>query len=304
MNSNLVNHFKTVFGTMRPNFLLLSMVVVLLGTALGLYDGAEWSGTLFTLLMLGGVLAHASVNMLNEYQDYQTGLDDLTERTPFSGGSGSLQDNPQSAPYVLKTLVGFLLILIGVGLYFVALKGWMLLPIGVVGVLVIVTYTSTITRYPWLCLFAPGFAFGPLMVLGTYYVWTGSFAWSAFWLSMVPFFLVNNLLLLNQFPDLDADRKIGRYNILMLLGERSGARIFNGFLFLSFLMLVIAYFSSPLPNTILIALMAFVVAIPLYRGVSEHYARVDKLMPALAMNVIINLLTPLLMAGGLFWALI
>ena len=298
------SHVKTVIGTMRPNFLLLSLVVVLLGTALAIYEGAQWSGILFALLMLGGVLAHASVNMLNEYQDYQSGLDDLTERTPFSGGSGSLQNHPQSARYVFTALVAFIVTLIAMGLYFVYLKGWLLLPIGLVGIAVIITYTSTITRYPWLCLFAPGLAFGPLMVMGTYYVWTGSFSWSAFWISMVPFFLVNNLLLLNQFPDLDADRKIGRYNILMLLGARSGARIFNGFLVLSLFMLLIAYFSGSFPASILIALIAIVIAVPLYRRVANDYGSMDKLLPALAMNVIINLLTPLLMAGGLFWAVI
>lgn len=300
----MLTHLKTVIGTMRPSFLLLSLVVVLLGSALALYEGAEWSPSLFALLMLGGVLAHATVNMQNEYEDFKSGLDSLTERTPFSGGSGQLQDNPNSAPLVLISLALSLLALIAIGLYLVVLKGWMLLPIGVLGVLVIVTYTSTLTRSPWLCLIAPGLAFGPLMVLGTYYVWTGGFSWSAFWVSMVPFFLVNNLLLLNQFPDFEADKKIGRFNVLMLLGKRGGARIFNGFLVLSLLMLIIAYTFTALPKTLLIALLASVLALPLFKTVASQHHNIDKLLPALGMNVIINLLTPLLMAGGLFWAML
>ena len=300
----MLTHLKTVISTMRPSFLLLSLVVVLLGSALALYEGAEWSPSLFALLMVGGVLAHASVNMQNEYEDFRSGLDDHTERTPFSGGSGGLQDHPQSAPFVLVTLVFALLALIGIGLYLVLLKGWMLLPIGVLGVLVILTYTSLLTRSPLLCLIAPGLAFGPLMVLGTYYVWTGEFTWAAFWVSMVPFFLVNNLLLLNQFPDLEADRTFGRFNVLMLLGQRGGARIFNGFLVMSLLMLIIAYTSTALPSSLLIGLLAFILALPLFKIVTVNYHNVDKLLPALAMNVIINLLTPLLMAGGLFWAML
>ncbi|MEA3404455.1 MAG: prenyltransferase [Pseudomonadota bacterium] len=296
-------HLKTIIGTMRPNFLLLSMVVVLLGTALALYDGAEWSISLFALLMVGGVLAHACVNMQNEYEDFKSGLDDLTERTPFSGGSGSLQANPEAASYVLKVLFGLFAVLIGIGLYLVSLKGWGLLPIGLAGVAVIVTYTSKITHQPWMCLFAPGLAFGPLMVLGSYYVWTGTFSWGALWVSLVPFFLVNNLLLLNQFPDLEADRKVGRYNILMLLGERRGSQLFNGFLLLSFVMILMAVWSAELPTSLLVGFVTLLLAIPLFNVVSEHYHNIEKLMPALAMNVIINLLTPLLMAGGLLWAI-
>ena len=297
-------HLKTVIGTMRPRFLLLSLAVVLLGTALALYDGAPWSGTLFGLLMLGGMLAHATVNMQNEYEDYKSGLDALTQRTPFSGGSGGLQQHPQSAPYVLRTFIVALIGLIAIGLYLIYLKGSMLLPIGIIGVLIIVSYTSQLTRLPWLCLLSPGFAFGPLMVLGTYYVWTGGFSFGAFWLSMVPFFLVNNLLLLNQFPDVEADQKVGRYNILMRLGKQKSAFIFNGFLGLSFLMIVMAYFTNGLPPTFLISLLTIFIALPLFLKVMHYYQDSDKLMPALVMNVIITIVTPLLMAGGLFWAMI
>jgi len=299
----MLMHLKTVIGTMRPNFLLLSLVVVLLGTALALYDGAEWSTSLFVLLMLGGVIAHACVNMQNEYEDFKSGLDDLTQRTPFSGGSGSLQDHASSAPYVFKTLLVLFAVLIGIGLYLITLKGWVLLPIGLLGLIIIVTYTSKITRSPWMCLVAPGLAFGPLMVLGTYYVWTGHLSWAALWISLVPFFLVNNLLLLNQYPDLEADRKVGRYNVLMLLGEQKGSLVFNVFLGLSFVMLLVGFWMTMLPNSVLIGLLTILIALPMFKIVSQNHQNIDKLMPAMAMNVIINLLTPLLMAGGLFWAI-
>ncbi len=92
---------------------------------------------------------------------------------------------------------------------------------GLLGVVLIVTYTSRITRYPWLCLIAPGLAFGPFMVVGGFMVLTGEFSWLAFWVSWIPFLLVNNLLLLNQFPDEAADRRLGRFNIIMRLGGKA-----------------------------------------------------------------------------------
>ncbi len=300
----MLKHITTVIGTMRPNFLLLSLVVVLLGSALAVFEGAQWSTTQFVLLLAAALLAHAAVNMQNEYEDYRSGLDSMTQRTPFSGGSGSLQHDPQAAPYVLRTLLVSLLMLVGIGLYFVSIKGWALLPIGLLGVLLIVTYTSKITHMPWLCLITPGLAFGPLMVLGSYYVWMEQFSWSALWLSMVPFFLVNNLLLLNQYPDLQADQKVGRFNILMRLGQRQGSWLFSGFLALSFMMLLLGFWSSALPATVLLGLLSLIIAVPMVRIVSQNYQNIEKLMPALAMNVIINLLTPLLMAAGLFWAMI
>ncbi len=48
------------------------------------------------LVLLGALAAHGAVNALNEYADYRSGLDLRTARTPFSGGSGTLVDHPQS----------------------------------------------------------------------------------------------------------------------------------------------------------------------------------------------------------------
>ncbi len=292
---------KTLLLTSRPPFLLLSFSVVLLGSAIALYEGAGWSMSLFILITLGAVLSHAAVNMLNEYQDFHSGLDRVTLRTPFSGGSGALPNNPQAAPLVFKTLIGILGLLVLLGGYFIFLKGWALLPLGLVGLLVILTYTSKITNLPWVCLIAPGLAFGPLMVLGTYFVWTGAFSALALALSLVPFFLVNNLLLLNQVPDLQADRTVGRFNILMKVGLKRGLLIFVSFVLLAFISLFVTSIIFKLPELVWLGLLGILLGLPMTKIVLQSGENVDKLMPALGMNVIINLLTPMLIAAGLFW---
>ncbi|GKT12306.1 MAG: 1,4-dihydroxy-2-naphthoate polyprenyltransferase [Thiomicrorhabdus sp.] len=294
---------KTILLTTRPQFLLLSLSVVLMATAIALYQGAEWSPPLFILILLGAVLSHAAVNMLNEYQDFKSGLDDMTDRTPFSGGSGALPNHPEAAPAVFKTLVLVIGMLVILGIYFIKLKGWGILPLGLVGMLVILTYTSKITRLPWLCLLTPGLAFGPLMVLGTYFVWTGGFSLLALLLSMVPFFLVNNLLLLNQVPDLVADKIVGRFNILMKLGLKSGLGLFSLFTLLAFSSLVVVIISFDLPKGVWLGLIGVLIAIPMVKISQNATENIDKLMPALRMNVIINLLTPILVALGLVWSL-
>ena len=88
-----------------------------------------------------------------------------------------------------------------IGLYFLWIIGWGLLPIGLAGLTLIYFYTQKITRWPFFCLIAPGLAFGPLMIGGAYYVLSGHFSLAVTLGSIVVFFLVNNLLLLNQFPD-------------------------------------------------------------------------------------------------------
>jgi len=293
---------KTLLLTARPPFLLLSLSIVLLGTAIALYQGAQWSTGLFVLIMLGALLSHAAVNMLNEYQDFQSGLDATTDKTPFSGGSGALPNHPEAAPYVLNIVKIILFLLVLLGGYFVVLKGWQILPLGLLGVLLIVTYTSNITRLPWVCFIAPGLAFGPVMVLSIYFVWTGGFSWLAACLSLIPFFLVNNLLLLNQVPDLKADQAVGRFNILMKHGVKAGFQLFALFVVLAYVALFLAIIVFNLPNLVWLAFMGGVLVVPMLKIIFASDEKIDKLRSALGMNVIINILTPAMIAFGLIWS--
>ncbi|UQB43391.1 prenyltransferase [Thiomicrospira microaerophila] len=293
---------KAIFLTARPPFLLLTLSVITMAGALAHKDNAEFSIALFTLVLLGALAAHASVNMLNEAHDARSGLDELTQRTPFSGGSGALQDYPGLINRVEAIGLGLLGFVMTLGLYFIWLTGWGLLPIGLVGVGLVLAYTPKITRSPWLCLITPGLAFGPLMVMGSYYVLTGYYSCIALALSLIPFFLVNNLLLLNQYPDLAADRQVGRRNLVIAYGEKTGVRVFNLFLITSFVGLVALALTDCIPLWSLLGLLMLVLAIPLMIKLitSPHPFRPSS--TDLASNVIINLATPALIALGLLIA--
>lgn len=293
--------FKTVVQTARPAFLWLTVAVVCLGTAIALFQGAVWSASWFAVLLVTALLAHVLVNMLNEYQDFQSGLDGFTQKTPFSGGSGALPQHPQAAPVVRNTLWALGLVFMALGAYIVAHIGWAILPFGLLGGALIVTYTAFITRQPWLCLLAPGLAFGPLMVVGTAYAWSGVFSGLALALSMVPFFLVNNLLLLNQFPDREADQKVGRFNILMLLGLPFASRLFVVFLGLAYLSLGLSVAMYSLPMGVYFGFLTALLALPMAWLVLKFYANLEKMLPAMAMNVIINIFLPLVISAGLVW---
>jgi len=292
----------SVLRAARPNFLLLSLVVVALGMAVAFYEGHTVAIDTAMLIAAGAVIAHMAVNLLNEYQDFDSGLDEMTRKTPFSGGSGALIENPLAAKAVLGLFFVCLISLIGIGVYLIMQTGWGLLLFGLIGLGLIVFYTKTITRLPWLCLIAPGVAFGPLMVMGSYYALTAELSLLVSLISLIPFFLVNNLLLLNQIPDLEADKKVGRYNILMHLGTENGLQIFAAFVWLSYLMLVVIIWWFELPSWLYIGFLPLLIAFPMLRQLQDVYLETDKLIPVLAMNVIINLLTPMLIAMGFFIA--
>ncbi len=291
-----------ILGPMRLPFLLLPPVCVALGAGIALWRVGHINWLYALLALIGGVAAHISVNAFNEYFDFKSGLDALTSRTPFSGGSGTLPARPQAAKTAFATAVSALLITLLIGLFFTGVYGTGLLPLGVLGAVIIVVYTVWLTRNWFLCLIAPGLSFGVLMVMGTDFVLTGSYSLQAALASLIPTFLVSDLLLLNQFPDADADRQVGRAHLPIQFGRRVGSLVYIAFLALAYLTLIVCVLLGYLPFWSLLGMATLLVAVPAGRGAYQHSEDIAKLIPHLGQNVIVNLLTPLLVAVGLFLA--
>jgi 1,4-dihydroxy-2-naphthoate octaprenyltransferase len=291
---------KQLLGPIRAPFLVLPPVCVLLGAGTAFWTEGEINILYLILAFVGAMAAHISVNSLNEYFDFRSGLDYRTRRTPFSGGSGTLPTNPQMARYALGIGLATLALAGLIGLYFLSVWGLGLLPLGLLGLFVIASYTSWITRYPLLCLIAPGLGFGTFMVMGTDFVLTGSYSWTAFVASLVPFFLVSNLLLLNQFPDVEADQSVGRRHFPILIGRQASSIIYNAFLLFTFLSTVAGVVFDLLPLTAFLGLLPLVIAVPTAIGAYRYADNMERLAPYLGLNVLLNILTPLLVAIGLF----
>lgn len=281
---------------MRIPFLLLTPICLFLGLAAAIKANANIALLDVTLLLLGGLAAHISVNALNEYSDFKSGLDQVTQKTPFSGGSGGLIDMPHAANRVLLTGIIALLVTIVIGLYFVASKGLTLLPIGIIGAALIVTYTNWVNKLPLLCLIAPGLAFGPLMVVGSYFVLTQSISHDVILLSLVPFFMINNLLLINQLPDVEADKTVGRHHLPIAYGKAKATKVYILFAALAALVVQCSVQFGVAPAASLLTLLPITLAVIIYQGAQRYADDIPQLIPYLGKNVAISLLSPAILA--------
>jgi 1,4-dihydroxy-2-naphthoate octaprenyltransferase len=295
-----MSKLKLLFGPMRVPFLLLPPACVAVGVGTAYWQTHLISWIQVFLITLGALTSHICVNVFNEYFDFKSGLDSKTQRTPFSGGSGTLQTHPEMEKYTLSLAIVSFIITAAVGLYFVWLRGWMLLPLGLFGLLIVVTYTIWWAYNPILCLVAPGLGFGVLMVMGTNFCLTGSYSWISLVASLVPTFLVSNLLLLNQFPDVDADKSIGRKHFPITIGRQASAVIYGIFLLLTYVSVIVGVILGLLPHYSLLALLTAIPAWKAYQGAYKNAENIPALIPSMGLNVVINLTTPILLAVGLF----
>jgi 1,4-dihydroxy-2-naphthoate octaprenyltransferase len=290
---------KTIVQSMRVPFLILAPVCVFLGMSTVVANQADVSLLALMLALLGAFLAHISVNTLNEYFDFKSGLDLETIKTPFSGGSGALPQNPEMVGGVLAVGLASSIFLFMIGSYFVWQFGAGIIPIGITGLVIIATYTGWINKHPFICLIAPGIGFGFLMVVGTQFVLQGEFTPLSWLVAAVPFFLVNNLLLLNQYPDIKADAKAGRYHFPIAYGVSRSNMVYGLFAVATAVVIIAAVQTGHLPMLSLIALIPMPLAIFSLYGAVKHGEAIGSYPQYLGANVAVTILTTLLLGISL-----
>jgi 1,4-dihydroxy-2-naphthoate octaprenyltransferase len=287
---------KTYLGVTRANFLLLPVTLVALGAAAAAYDGA-FDPVATVAALLGLVALHASVNAFNEYSDFRRGIDLETQRTPFSGGSGTLPEGHLSAKRAFGVAAGCAVFGLIIGFYFLYTVGWVLLPIFVLGALCVLGYTDFLARI-YLGEFFAGLGLGTLPVLGTALIQGAELGTAAVAASVPPFFMTFNLLLLNEFPDEEADRKGGRRNLIGLVGRRGAAAVYVVMGWMVPLAIIVGVQTGALPKVALFAILPSLALIAPTRWAMTS-PRDPVPVPALGANVIWNLATNTVLALAL-----
>jgi 1,4-dihydroxy-2-naphthoate octaprenyltransferase len=243
------------------------------------------------------VLLHAAVNALNEASDMTSGIDLRTTRTPFSGGSGTL---PAGRLSVRATRAFAYACAVVGGL----IGGWFALRLGplfallmAVGAAAVLFYSDVLAR-AGVGEVAAGLGLGALPVWGAAWVQGPPPGPAALWAGAPAFFMTFDLLLLNEFPDEEADRAGGRRNLVLLLGRKGAALTYAGAAALTPLAVVAAVASKALPPA---ALVAVVPSLLLLKPLAWAFGDTREPVPVagLAANVAWNLATNAVLAYAL-----
>ncbi|WP_448569204.1 prenyltransferase [Thalassotalea ganghwensis] len=295
-----MNSFIKALPATRPPFLLLSPVCVILSLAFATKQGYTINVWHFVLVIIGAIFSAVAVNTVNEYQDFQSGLDLKTNKTPFSGGSGLLENHPELVSTVKNIAILSSVTVSAIGVYFTLTVGAGIIIIGLLGLLIIWLYTSWLNKHPWLCYLSPGLGFGLLMVLGAHYSLTSDISMQIVLFALIPFLQINNLLLLNQYPDIAADKAAGRNHLVIAYGTNASNIVFLISSLLVLILIIVLQQSFQLPKSILFALVPACLSLYSYIGMHKHHDNIVKDMKYLAANALCVNLTPIVISLALF----
>jgi 1,4-dihydroxy-2-naphthoate octaprenyltransferase len=119
--------------------------------------------------------------------------------------------------------------------------------------------------------------------------------------SLPPLLMVSELLLVNQFPDVDADRQVGRRHFPIVWGRRRSALLFGAMVAAAYAALAIGVGCAVLPRLALLGVLPAPLGLFLARQVYRYADDLPRLVTYLGINVAMIHITLLLMAVGLLF---
>lgn len=285
-----MNLIEVWWKTIRGPFLITSIVPVSLGTSIAVSEGVALSWTHFILSLAIAVTCQTGSNLINDYYDHLSSNDDInSNRSPFNGGSGSIQEGIVEPPIVKWTAIICYILCFGLAvILFVPNSSWALLLV-FAGILSGVCYS----KFPALSYLGfgellVGLNFGPLIVASAYLAQTGRITVSAILISIPVGLLVAAVLYINQFPDFEADKAANKKNIVVRLGVRRALPYYYLLLAGAYLVIVIGVRFGLIPSGALVVLLTLPLALIAALVAAKWYDNPHKILPANACTVAVH----------------
>jgi 1,4-dihydroxy-2-naphthoate polyprenyltransferase len=301
----LSNPLARFFLATRPAFLSVTLFGCLIGLATAYYSGIPIAPASAVGTLVFALIAHAGINVLNDYFDSRSGADAInTDRIfPYTGGSRFIQNGVLTeAETAVFGVVLMGLAILG-GLWLTRVSGAGLVAIGAAGLFIGWAYSA-----PPLKLNSQGVgeacvAIGfSLISVGTDYVQRKGFCVLPLAASACYALLVTNLLYINQFPDRRADEAVGKRHCVVRLGARKARWGYVLIAAAAYGWAAGATLSGLLPRIALISLAPAVLTFSAARDLLRHAEQPKQLAPAIRLTIAAASLHGLLVALALLLA--
>jgi 1,4-dihydroxy-2-naphthoate polyprenyltransferase len=284
----LSNPFLRYFLATRPPFLSVTLFACMVGLASASYTGVALNMAAAAATILFALVAHAGINVLNDYYDELSGTDRLnTDRVfPYTGGSRFIQNGVLTLNETLVFGIALIVLVVAAGLWLTAISAPGLVWIGAAGLFIGWAYSAPPAKLNSrgvgeLCV-ALGFG---LIVVGSDYVQRGGFSWFPVIAAVCYALLVTNILYINQFPDRRADEAAGKHHWVVRLGPGRARWGYVAIASAGYGWIVFAVMAGMLPAWTLIALLPAAMSFKAAGILLVHPDQPRELTPAIQMTI-------------------
>ena len=188
-----------------------------------------------------------------------------------------------------------------IGFYLNAVtKGNVILYIGITGFFIGYFYTAQPLKHGYTAMgeLITIIACGPLIVYGSYYVIAQTHAIQPLFASIPIGILVGLILYINEFPDHEADKKVGKKTLVVILGKAKAIKIFYVFMIFNYLWVILGIILNLLPLYTLMIILTLPICFKAINVARNNYNKIKELLPANASTIGLHLLFGILFSLG------
>lgn len=287
---------------LRPSFLIATLIPILLGTFIAWAKTGVLLWPYFLLTLSGGFLLHMGTNMINDYFDHKSRNDELNRQfiRPFSGGSRMIQLGLLTPLEVLSaSLLCFILGSL-IGIYLAWARGPLILALGLLGVISGFFYTAPPFKFAnrGVGELLVGLNFGVLMTMGSYFIQAQHLDWEPLVAALPLMFLIMAVLYINEFPDHEADKAVGKATLVVRLGRKRAVLGYIAIMGATYLALGLGAISGAISPYAALGFLSLPLALKGILYARAYYEKPFDLIPANASTIMAHLLTGALLVAG------
>jgi 1,4-dihydroxy-2-naphthoate polyprenyltransferase len=295
-----LNKIKFWLLAARAPFLTASVVSVVLGAVIAWNITGEFHLLNFVLTAIGVIFVHSGTNLVNDYFDHRSKLDEINlNHSPFNGGSRVIQNKGTTPGAVLTAGLICFSLAAAIGLYLNAVtKGNFILLIGISGFFIGYFYTAEPLKLGYTALgeLITVIGCGPLIVYGSYYVIAQTHAIEPLIASIPIGILVGLILYINEFPDYDADKKTGKNTLVVILGKLKAIKIFYVFLIFNYIWVLLGIIFKFMPIHTIIVILTLPMCIKIIQIARRNHNLIKELLPANALTIGLHMIFGILLS--------
>lgn len=277
----------------RIKFLLASVIAVTNGIVISYWKTGYVDIGYAVLTYIGIMCLHISVDLLNDYSDFKRGIDTNTKRTKFSGGTGVIPENLISSRLIYCAGIIFLIVGGLIGLYFVTIKGIIILILLIFAIISIYFYSTNIVNAGLGELFVA--IKGCMIVLGSYYIQSNSIELTSVYVGIIIGVLSSVVLLVTSFPDYDADKKSGRRTLVIVIGKEKSIKLLIMIIGVTYAMIIGGSIFNVLPIFSIIGISSVPFAVKAVHKLRRFHDP-DELVSSMANSIIYSRVSGILLA--------
>jgi len=293
---------KNIIRALRLPFITASILPFVFGSFI---ERADFNYLGFFLGLMAVISVHLSANLINDYADSQSGADAQDKRFfGFFGGSKLIQENVFTAQAYLKASIFFVfLAALSVIFLAVALKCF---PVAIYFIVIAILswqYSAKPCQFSYrrmgeLILFL---LFGPVPVMGGYFIQTGIFPDLKSLILSLPFGLFTAAILFaNEVPDYPEDLKVKKMTWVSITGADKAYLLYFLIIISAFAAIVSGVWLGYLGKVTLISFIFIFMAVKAASILKKHYDDKVILLRSSAATINLQAVVGIILIIGLF----